>query len=129
MTRLLSGMPEGQSVTDHQLKVPTSNERESLEKGRWRPMLGMWPRITSLILLMPILCSAVLTQRDNGPQPPCGLDASPPYPALDDPPTTKFWERSDLGRDWPPPACTGWTTRGFATLVVTVGRFRNSSRV
>jgi hypothetical protein len=31
-----------------------------------------------------------------------------------------------MGRDWTPPACTGWTSRGFATLVVTVGRFRNS---
>jgi hypothetical protein len=32
-----------------------------------------------------------------------------------------------LGRDWVPPACTGWTTQGFATLVVTVGRFSSSS--
>jgi hypothetical protein len=51
----------------------------------------------------------------------------PPYPDLDKPPTTRFWDRSDLGRDWTPPDCTGWTTRGFATLVVTAGRLRNSS--
>jgi hypothetical protein len=89
-------------------------------------MSGMWSRITSLILLMPILCNAVSTQQDRGPQPPCGINAFPPYPGVDDPPTTRFWEGSDLGRDWLPPACTGWTTRGFATLVVTVGRFHNS---
>jgi len=64
---------------------------------------------------------------DTGPQPPCGIDVSPPYPSVDDSPTTRFWDRSDLGRDWTPPACTGWTTRGFATLVVTVARFRTSS--
>jgi hypothetical protein len=76
---------------------------------------------------MPILCGAALTQRDNGPHPPCGVEVSPPYPGVDDSPTTRFWERSELGRDWLPPTCIGWTTRGFATLVVTVGRFRNSS--
>jgi hypothetical protein len=80
-----------------------------------------------LALLTAIFCGAVLSQPDSGPQPPCGSETFPAYPDLDKPPTTKFWDRSDLGRDWTPPACTGWTTRGFATLVVTVGRFRNSS--
>jgi Family of unknown function (DUF6675) len=75
---------------------------------------------------MPILCSAA-TQRDTGPQPPCGVEVSPPYPRVDDSPTTRFWEQFELGRNWLPPACIGWTTHGFATLVVTVGRFRNSS--
>ncbi len=88
----------------------------------------MW-RITSLIFFMPILCSAVSTQRDHGPQPPCGVDAFPPYPELDAPASTRFWEGSDLSRDWSPPACTGWTTRGFSSLVVTLARFRNSSGV
>jgi hypothetical protein len=88
----------------------------------------MW-RITALIFLMPILCSAVSTQQDHGPQLPCGVDASPAYPDLDGPPSTRFWEGSELGRDWSPPACTGWNTRGFSSLVVTVARFRNSSGV
>jgi hypothetical protein len=34
-----------------------------------------------------------------------------------------------LGRDWKPPACTGWTDSGFTTLVVTVARFRHTSGV
>jgi hypothetical protein len=79
-----------------------------------------------MVLLTAVLCGAVLSP-DLGPQPPCGSETFPPYPDLDKPPTTKFWDRSDLGSDWVPPACTGWTTRGFATLVVTVGRFRSSS--
>ena len=31
--------------------------------------------------------------------------------------------------DWVPPACTGWTTTGFTTLVVTAARFRYDSGV
>jgi len=83
-------------------------------------------RIIPLVLLTTILCGATWIP-DSGPQPPCGTETFPPYPDLDKPPITRFWDRSDLGRDWAPPACTGWTTRGFATLVVTAGRFRSSS--
>ncbi len=36
----------------------------------------------------------------------------------------KFWSESDFGKDWKPPACTGWTAPGFATLVTTAARFR-----
>ena len=61
------------------------------------------------------------------PEPPCGQDAVPPYPAVDSSPVVKFWNNSEFGRDWKPPACTGWTTAGFATLVTTVARFRSSS--
>jgi hypothetical protein len=79
-----------------------------------------------MVLLTAVLCGAVLSP-DLGPQPPCGSETFPPYPDLDKAPTTRFWDRSDLGSNWVPPAWAGWTTRGFATLVVTVGRFRSSS--
>jgi len=62
-----------------------------------------------------------------GPQPPCGADAVPPYPALDDAAVVKWWSKSDFGRDWRPPACTGWAAVGFTTLVTTVARFRHTS--
>jgi hypothetical protein len=62
-----------------------------------------------------------------GPQPPCGKEPIPPYPALDDAATVKSWSESDFGRDWRPPACTGWTAVGFTTLVTTVARFRHTS--
>jgi Family of unknown function (DUF6675) len=85
-----------------------------------------WSVVIPLALLATILCGAVLSPEPQ-PQPPCGSETFPPYPDLDKPPTAKFWDRSDLGRDWIPPACTGWTKQGFATLVVTVGRFSSSS--
>jgi hypothetical protein len=39
----------------------------------------------------------------------------------------KSWSKSDGRRDWRPPACTGWATVGFTTLVTTVARFRYTS--
>jgi hypothetical protein len=62
-----------------------------------------------------------------GPQPPCGRDPVPPYPGLDGSAIVKSWSKSDFGRDWSPPACTGWTAAGFTTLVTTVARFRHAS--
>ena len=61
------------------------------------------------------------------PQPPCGSAPFPPYPGLEDPPAVKAWGRGESGRDWIPPACTGWTDPGFTTLVAVAGRFRNAS--
>jgi hypothetical protein len=42
----------------------------------------------------------------------------------DDLANVKSWSKSDFGRDWKPPACTGWTGVGFSTLITTVARFR-----
>jgi hypothetical protein len=61
------------------------------------------------------------------PQPPCGKEPVPPYPGLDDSAIVKSWSKSDAGRDWRPPACTGWAAVGFTTLVTTVARFRHTS--
>ena len=49
----------------------------------------------------------------SGPQPPCGKEPVPPYPGLDGSPSVKFWSESDFGRDWKPPACTGWARGGL----------------
>jgi hypothetical protein len=65
----------------------------------------------------------------SGPQPPCGTEPVPAYPALEDPAVLKSWSRSDFGRDWSPPACTGWSAAGFTTLVTTVARFPHTSGV
>jgi hypothetical protein len=62
-----------------------------------------------------------------GPQPPCGREPVPPYPGLGDSAIVKLWSKSDFGRDWRPPACTGWAEVGFTSLVTTVARFRHSS--
>jgi hypothetical protein len=39
----------------------------------------------------------------------------------------KSWSEAGFGRDWRPPACTGWAAEGFTTLVTTAARFRNAS--
>jgi hypothetical protein len=62
----------------------------------------------------------------QGPQPPCGNEPNPSYPALNDPPNAKSWSQSDLGLTWKVPACTGWTEQGFTTLVTTAARFSYS---
>jgi hypothetical protein len=62
----------------------------------------------------------------SGPQPPCGKEPVPPYPGLDEPASVKVWSKAESGRDWKPPACTGWAAPGFTTLVTTVARFRRT---
>jgi hypothetical protein len=64
---------------------------------------------------------------ESGPQPPCGKESVPPYPPLDDSAIVKSWSEHDFGRDWKPPACTGWTAVGFTTLITTVARFRHAT--
>ncbi|HEY1963708.1 MAG TPA: hypothetical protein VGG59_02195, partial [Acidobacteriaceae bacterium] len=74
-------------------------------------------------MLAALLCQ-IRGFAQSGPQPPCGAEPVPAYPALDDPAIAKSWSKSDFGRDWKPPACTAWSGAGFTTLVSTVGRFR-----
>jgi hypothetical protein len=62
-----------------------------------------------------------------GPQPPCEKEPVPPYPGLEDSAIVKSWSESDFGRNWRPPACIGWVSVGFTTLVTTVARFRSTS--
>ena len=57
------------------------------------------------------------------PLPPCGREPVPAYPAVNEHAIVKPWSKSDLGRDWKPPACTGWTEVGFSTLVTIAARF------
>jgi hypothetical protein len=70
-----------------------------------------------------LLCQAYAFAQ-AGPLPPCGEEPVPFYPVLDNPPIVKSWSESDFGRDWKPPACTGWAQAGFSTLVTTAARFR-----
>jgi len=62
-----------------------------------------------------------------GPQPPCGKEPIPPYLSLDDLANVKSWSKSDFGRDWKPPACTGWAEVGFTSLVTIAARFPHTS--
>ena len=82
--------------------------------------------LVRFVLSAMLLCQAH-GYAQSGPQPPCGNEPAPPYPALDDSAIVKSWSKSELGRDWRPPACTGWAGVGFTTLVTTVARFRDVS--
>lgn len=62
-----------------------------------------------------------------GPLPPCGREPIPPYPDISEQPIVKSWGRSNLGRDWKPPTCTGWAEVGFSTLVTISARFSYGS--
>ena len=92
-----------------------------------KTLFGTWtPRRVRFVLSTMLLCQAH-GYAQSGPQPPCGNEPVPPYPGLDDPAIVKSWSRSDFGRDWKPPKCTGWAAMGFTTLVTTVALFRHSS--
>jgi hypothetical protein len=84
-----------------------------------------WRRVR-FVLLAILLCQT-RGYAQPGPQPPCGEEPVPAYPALDDSAIVKSWSKSDFASDWRPPACTGWTAVGFTTMVTTVARFRHTS--
>ena len=94
-----------------------------------KPLYRRWSGIAPLVIFASILCGEASSRADAGPQPPCGNAAFPPYPDLENSPAVRSWDRAESGRDWTPPACTGWTDSGFTTLVVAVGRFRHASGV
>jgi hypothetical protein len=82
-------------------------------------------RVWFLLLTMQLCQARGYSQVE--PQPPCGNEPVPSYPGLDNSAIAKSWSRSEFGRDWKPPACTGWAAVGFTTLVTTVARFRQPS--
>ncbi|MFZ2224734.1 MAG: DUF6675 family protein [Candidatus Deferrimicrobium sp.] len=76
-----------------------------------------------------ILCGEGSSRADAGPQPPCKSATFPPYPDLENSPAVRAWDPAGSGRDWTPPACTGWTESGFTTLVAVAARFRHASGI
>jgi hypothetical protein len=62
-------------------------------------------------LLSPIALQArplIDLEPQTGPLPPCGKEPIPAYPGVNEQAIVKSWSKSDLGRDWKPPVCTGW---------------------
>lgn len=96
------------------------------EDPRDETLIRTGQRVRFLLLAM-FLCQ-VHGSAQLGPQPPCGREPVPPYPGLDDSAIVKSWSKSDFGRDWKPPTCTGWAAPGFTTLVTIVARFRDTSK-
>jgi hypothetical protein len=83
------------------------------------------------LLLAPIALrsrSLIDAEPQTGPMPPCGMDPIPAYPDVNEQAVVKSWSKSDLGRDWKPPVCTGWAQVGFTTLVTIAARFPHTSK-
>jgi hypothetical protein len=75
-------------------------------------------------LVVVLLLGELVGHAQAGLQPPCGSEPVPPYPPLDSAASVASWSTADVGADWQPPACTGWKTPGFTTLVSVSARFR-----
>ena len=94
---------------------------------RQRTLVQIWTGYRVRFVLAAMLLCQVHAFAQVGPQPPCDNGPVPPYPALDDMAIVKSWNKTELGDNWKPPVCTGWTSLGFTTLVVTFTRFRHTS--
>jgi uncharacterized protein DUF6675 len=131
----------------------TNKKRPPCAQGSIAIIRTLYPRIrfrvavlfSAFLLALPVLASAQETGRPQlspsplqmaspaavesplGPQLPCGTESAPLYPLLDDSAIVRSWHESELGRDWRPPACTGWSAMGFSTLVTTSARFHHPS--
>jgi hypothetical protein len=82
-------------------------------------------RVVPLALLAAMLCRQIPGHAETVPQPPCAGEPFPPFPDGANSPAVRVW----TSEDWTPPACIGWAASAGSTLVVTVGRFRNTSGV
>jgi hypothetical protein len=87
------------------------------------------PHAYGLMLLPPEAPSShgLGLESQAGPQPPCGTSPFPYYPDPDQSANVKSWSKADFGRDWKPPACTGWEDGGFTRLVTIAARFPYTS--
>jgi hypothetical protein len=91
---------------------------------------GVLDHQADYLLLSPITLrssSLIEAEPQIGPMPPCGTEPIPAYPAVNEQAVVKSWSKSDLGRDWKPPVCTGWAQVGFTTLVTIAARFPHTS--
>jgi len=91
---------------------------------------GILPQPADRFLISPIaLQPRPLTDvgPQPGPVPPCGREPVPAYPGVNEHAVVKSWSKSDLGRNWKPPVCSGWGEAGFTSLVTIVARFPDTS--
>ena len=112
----------------HSTQAPGNNYTGQMSADPRHETIGRtwaWHLVRFVFSAM-LLCQAQ-GYAQSGPQPPCGNEPVPPYPSLDSSAIVKLWSTSDAGRDWRPPACTGWAQVGFTTLVTAVARFRHTS--
>jgi hypothetical protein len=115
-------------VKAKQTQAPGNNyDGQMSADPRYETLVRIWTWHLAWFVFSAMLLCQAHGFAQPGLQPPCGKEPLPPYPGLGDAPIVKFWSESDFGRDWRPPACTGWDEVGFSTLITTVARFRYTS--
>jgi len=79
-----------------------------------------------LRLLAPVLCGLLpmAALADSGPEPPCGVTASPSFADIHAPPSVRVWHDGELPPNWTAPGCVGWSTSSAVTLVALSGTFK-----
>ena len=118
----------GRDLSRSSMLAPDHNYAGQMsEEPRHPTLIRTWTRHRVWFLLSAMLLCQASGYSQLGPQPPCGNEPVPPNPGLDGSAIVKSWSKSEFGRDWKPPACTGWVEVGFTTLVTTAARFRHTS--
>lgn len=102
----------------HRSHLPSSGRPPLRRTCWWRARaLGI-----TLVGASSILCGPGMA-RAEGPRPPCGEAPQPAFADPGAPPNVEPWSGGDLGADWRPPDCVGWTSPGFDVLVALAGSF------
>lgn len=89
--------------------------REMSNLGPFPSRAGCFAGFVALALILAALSGPGLAAQ--GPSPPCGAMPQPPYPGAGEPEHSGIWTTSDLGGNWTPPSCTGWTGTDFRLIV------------
>src|SRR5437764_1167248 len=86
--------------------------------------LAKYPRRAAIALIAAALVT-MAAGAASGPTPPCDDPPQPSYPVPGEAERSGIWTASDLGANWSPPHCTGWTGSDFRLIVALAGRFRD----
>jgi Family of unknown function (DUF6675) len=76
-----------------------------------------------LLTISIVLACAGAAIAQPRPQPPCGVQPVPEYAQPGKLPNFHVWAEGNPGKQWMPPACTGWTPKDGA-LVAIASQFR-----
>jgi hypothetical protein len=75
-----------------------------------------------LAIFMGLACIGTATAQPS-PQPPCGVQPFPEYAQPGTAPNVHVWSEGNLGKQWMPSTCTGWTPKD-GTVVAITSQFR-----
>ena len=88
-----------------------------------------WTRVIVFVLMIGLTGAAPAVVLSGKPQPPCGVETFPGYPAPGEPPAIALWIASGGTAEWTPPACTVWHGKSATLAVGLAARFRSADGV